>query len=85
VDGGGKGYGGSRKSSLWPGDASRTERSFPGLKEARERKYSDSHGSDAGDWEGLDLSKAELVPAETGITFLQIGGPKRTPTPPSKK
>ena len=32
-----------------------------------------------GDWEGLDLSKAERVPAETGITFLQIGGPKRDP------
>ena len=32
-----------------------------------------------GDWEDLDLSKAERVPAETGITFLQIGGPKRDP------
>ena len=32
-----------------------------------------------GDWEGLDLSKAERVPAETGITFLQVGGPKRDP------
>ena len=32
-----------------------------------------------GDWEGLDLSKTERVPAETGITFLRIGGPNRDP------
>ena len=32
-----------------------------------------------GDWEGLDLSKAERVSAETGITFVRIGGPKRDP------
>jgi hypothetical protein len=32
-----------------------------------------------GDWEGLDLSKAERVPAETGLTFLRIGGPNRDP------
>ncbi|MBP1713048.1 MAG: hypothetical protein H6Q42_1251 [Deltaproteobacteria bacterium] len=32
-----------------------------------------------GDWEGLDLSKAERVPAETGIAFLRIGAPKRDP------
>jgi len=32
-----------------------------------------------GDWEGLDLSKTERVPAETGLTFLRIGGPNRDP------
>ena len=32
-----------------------------------------------GDWEGLDLSKAERVPAETGIAFLRIGALKRDP------
>ncbi len=30
-----------------------------------------------GDWEGLDLGRAERVPAETGITFLRVGGPQR--------
>jgi hypothetical protein len=32
-----------------------------------------------GDWEDLDLSKAERVPAETGIAFLRIGGPQKDP------
>lgn len=32
-----------------------------------------------GEWEGLDLTGAERVPAETGIAFLRIGGPKRDP------
>ena len=32
-----------------------------------------------GDWETLDLSRAERVPAETGVTFLRIGGAKSDP------
>jgi hypothetical protein len=32
-----------------------------------------------GDWENLDLSRAERIPAETGVAFLRIGGPKRDP------
>ena len=32
-----------------------------------------------GDWEGLDLSRAERIPAATGVAFLRIGGPNSDP------